>query len=464
MMLWLIFAAIIIVVLAMLVFPLLRQQKAPIARIDYDIVVYRDQLIEVDRDIERSLLTSEQAEAAKVEIYRRMLIAEDAELELASKDPKKSVSLRSRLVLTFVILILIPLGTFLVYSYLGRPELPAKPYAARQNDPEFSMARDADQLAAQLEKKPDAAGYKQLADSYFMIRQYDKATEAYQKIIDINGGNATVWSELGESLTMGHDGLVVPQAHAAFTKALKFDRKDARARFYLGLSETQIDEPRRAVAIWKDLEKDSPLDAPWLAMLKEHIASFSKEAGFDPSSVKPEPPSTKSPHDINMKSSLETVPSIAPTTVDPDAAAAVLAMKPDDQQAMIHKMVDRLAAKMKDNPDDLDGWQRLARAYQVLGENDKAKEASSKASALELKSLRSAPAGADPAAAAAVMALKPDDQQVMIHKMVDRLAGKMKDNPGDLEGWQRLGHAYRVLGENDKAQEAENKAAALQGK
>jgi cytochrome c-type biogenesis protein CcmH len=62
-----------------------------------------------------------------------------------------------------------------------------------------------------------------------------------------------------------------------------------------------------------------------------------------------------------------------------------MAMKPDDQQAMIHKMVDRLAAKMKDNPNDLDGWQRLARAYRVLGETDKAKEAESKAAALQAK-------------------------------------------------------------------------------
>ena len=36
-------------------------------------------------------------------------------------------------------------------------------------------------------------------------------------------------------------------------------------------------------------------------------------------------------------------------------------------EAFINSMVDRLAARLKDNGKDLDGWMRLARAYKVLG-------------------------------------------------------------------------------------------------
>ena len=38
---------------------------------------------------------------------------------------------------------------------------------------------------------------------------------------------------------------------------------------------------------------------------------------------------------------------------------------------MIQGMVDTLAARLKANPDDPDGWVRLVRAYTVLGETDK---------------------------------------------------------------------------------------------
>ncbi|MBX9710018.1 MAG: tetratricopeptide repeat protein, partial [Xanthobacteraceae bacterium] len=36
---------------------------------------------------------------------------------------------------------------------------------------------------------------------------------------------------------------------------------------------------------------------------------------------------------------------------------------------------DRLAKRLKDNGDDVEGWLRLVRAYMVLGDTDKAKTA-----------------------------------------------------------------------------------------
>jgi cytochrome c-type biogenesis protein CcmH len=49
---------------------------------------------------------------------------------------------------------------------------------------------------------------------------------------------------------------------------------------------------------------------------------------------------------------------------------------------MIRGMVDRLAARLEQNPDDKEGWVRLAHAYDVLGEADKAQSARIRAAAL----------------------------------------------------------------------------------
>jgi len=54
-------------------------------------------------------------------------------------------------------------------------------------------------------------------------------------------------------------------------------------------------------------------------------------------------------------------------------------MAPVDQQEMIKGMVERLATKMAANPNDFDGWIRLMRAYKVLNQNDKAKDAMTRA-------------------------------------------------------------------------------------
>jgi cytochrome c-type biogenesis protein CcmH len=62
--------------------------------------------------------------------------------------------------------------------------------------------------------------------------------------------------------------------------------------------------------------------------------------------------------------------------------AAAESMSPEARNSMIRTMVDSLAARLESNPDDLDGWLRLGRARQVLGENDKSVEAYAKAAAL----------------------------------------------------------------------------------
>jgi cytochrome c-type biogenesis protein CcmH len=55
--------------------------------------------------------------------------------------------------------------------------------------------------------------------------------------------------------------------------------------------------------------------------------------------------------------------------------AAAKDMTGNDREAMIRGMVDRLATRLKQNGDDVDGWLRLVRAYMVLGDREKANSA-----------------------------------------------------------------------------------------
>jgi len=64
----------------------------------------------------------------------------------------------------------------------------------------------------------------------------------------------------------------------------------------------------------------------------------------------------------------------APGPTREDIAAAQ-EMSPDEQRAMIESMVARLAGKLAENPNDVAGWTRLARSYNVLKQPDKARDA-----------------------------------------------------------------------------------------
>jgi cytochrome c-type biogenesis protein CcmH len=63
-------------------------------------------------------------------------------------------------------------------------------------------------------------------------------------------------------------------------------------------------------------------------------------------------------------------------------------MTPEQQVEMIRGMVGRLAAKLEANPDNPQGWQELARAYQVIGEPEKAKAAQDRAAAAQAKAAK----------------------------------------------------------------------------
>src|SRR5450830_1382274 len=84
-----------------------------------------------------------------------------------------------------------------------------------------------------------------------------------------------------------------------------------------------------------------------------------------------------------MPASAKALPAANMTGADagklpPVDAAAAGAMTPEK----INQMVDRLAERLKANPDDLTGWARLARAYKVQGRLAEAEQAYVKAGKL----------------------------------------------------------------------------------
>lgn len=63
----------------------------------------------------------------------------------------------------------------------------------------------------------------------------------------------------------------------------------------------------------------------------------------------------------------------AAPAIDPEARARIEAMTPDEQAAMIEGMVEGLAVRLEQDPNDIDGWLRLIRARVVMGDVDQAR-------------------------------------------------------------------------------------------
>jgi len=285
---WVGFSVLTGLCVAGLLAPVLRQRPAALKRADYDLAVYRDQLNEIDKDVARNLIDADQAEAARAEIHRRVLATQD----ISPAAERSAKSKRNDQILALVLIALfIPAGAMGLYGYLGSPQLPDQPYAGRAHgDPYFILLTEAQSELATLRDHPSADGFKKVGDIYATAKHNEEAATSYEQAALLAPGDPDIWSSLGDSLVLANDGEVVPRAIAAFTHAFALNAGDARSEFYLGLAEAQKAEFKRAVAIWKHLQAKSTPDAPWSALLEQHIKTAAARGGFDPASIELAPP------------------------------------------------------------------------------------------------------------------------------------------------------------------------------
>jgi cytochrome c-type biogenesis protein CcmH len=358
-------------------------------RAAYDLAVYRDQLAEIGRDQARGVLNQAEAEAARTEVERRILASADAP---AAPAPHRSAP-RAVAVAVAVVLPVLALG---LYAGLGAPGLPGAPADGRHAALDAALAGGGvrgdqagvdgpdmvalvDQLAERMKERPDdVRGWLLLARSYGTLGRYQDSADAYAAALARGAGDGDQGAEAhaayGEALTAAANGQITVAAKAAFDAALARDPAEPRARFYLALAKAQGGDVEAALADWVRLEAEAPADAPWRVAVTDQIERAAAALGRDPAGrpgrVPPAPPESM------------------PAGPDESDMAAAAEMTPEERDAFIRGMVDRLATRLAAAPEDLDGWLRLGRAYGVLGEADNAQAAWARAAAL-------APARAD---------------------------------------------------------------------
>jgi cytochrome c-type biogenesis protein CcmH len=315
-----------------------------------DLLVYKDQLQEIGRDRAAGLIGEAEAEAARLEVSRRLLTAADRETP-AVFDAASPRNLRRRRTAALAALIILPLGPPSLYIALGSPGLSGEPALARVTSPQGneSVAALVGQVEAHLARNPnDGSGWEVLAPVYIRLGRFDDAVAARRKSLALNGATATRESDLGEALAGAANGVVTAEAKDLFERAVARDPHEAKARYFLGLAAEQDGKADAAAAIWRALLTDAPAGAQWVEFVRGALARVAGPPGA------------------------AVVPGVA---AGPTAADAASAAKMTDEQRrdMIRGMVGRLAERLQNDGADVEGWLRLVRSYVVLGDRDRAK-------------------------------------------------------------------------------------------
>ena len=286
-MIWVAFAFLILAAL-IVVLPSLSIKATAKPRTDGDLAVYRDQLKEIDLDLERSLITALEADAARTEIKRRILA-----LGTTADSQTTVAAVPARAITTVVAVIVagVSLGTYL---YAGRPGLPARPYdaVAEREAAAEGILRDVNKMVANLAEKlksrpDDAKGWRMLGWSYLQLGRTDEGLEALKRAIALDPENGPLRSQYGEALIRKAAGTVTAEALATFDEALKRDAKDPRARYYKGLALAQSGNERGALDLWVAILRDGPPDAEWFEGIRAQARELATKLKLDPKTTVP---------------------------------------------------------------------------------------------------------------------------------------------------------------------------------
>ncbi len=286
--LWLVLAGLMALALWFLVRPLSRAGGGVVRDAAYDIEVYRDQLAEIDRDHARGALSDADAEAARIEVQRRMLAADARPGSAASNRP-----LSSRFVL--LVALAVPVAAGALYVGLGRPDLvglgtpvasaPRGPTAediraARTMTPEqrMQMIRGmVEGLAARLKENPgDLAGWLRLGRAYDVLGEAAKAADAYGRAAALAPKDVRVQSLHAMALLKAHpkDKPMPPTLRKTVLGLLDLDPNHPLGLYYAGVFAARAGRAGEAIGHWEKLLQVIPKDSPLRKRLVAQIAAL----------------------------------------------------------------------------------------------------------------------------------------------------------------------------------------------
>lgn len=345
MVLWILFAVLAAAVVWAVTRPLLSPDAAD-ATADSELAVYRDQLAEIEAERAQGLLGGPEAEGARIELARRVLRRAEEKQRADGAGSASSGRLRQVVIYTTAAL---PVIGIAVYLAVGSPQLPSRPYAARLDAPtEHATAADlVAQVEAHLRANPeDGRGWDVLAPVYMRMGNFTQAADAFQRAARLSGESPKRLAGFARALIMVQNGVVSEPARQAYERLKALEPDNIEPQVWLAIGREQDGDLKSAEAEYKRLLVGA--EDPWKGLLVARLQSLSERLGAP----------------------MPEIPGGTPAAAS--AADDIAAMSPADRDKRIAEMVDGLAARLKQNGNDLDGWMRLVRSYVVLGRRDEA--------------------------------------------------------------------------------------------
>ena len=373
---WIISMSLAVIATVSLLLPLFRNTRtAATEDAVSEVDIYREQLAEVERDLERGVLDTAEAERTRTEIARRLLAADKAGSQQTGDAPILASRMTS--VLFGVVVVALSGGLYLYVGAPGAQDLPLKARIAAGDEiranrmsqaeaeelaqamprPEIDAPADYLEMVQQLRdivptRPEDQAGWRLLARHEAALTNYAAAAAAQAHLVDLVGAQVQITDleRLADYMVAATAGLVTPEAEAVSRQILERDTDNIAARYYLGLLYAQTDRPDVAFRLWKQVIDNGTPEQIHVELAKGQIEDAAWRAGVE--------------YELPRTADLP-----GPTADQIEDAAN---MSAEDQGNMIQGMVGRLMDRLANEGGTPEEWARLINALGVLGDTDRA--------------------------------------------------------------------------------------------
>ena len=253
-----------------------------------NVLIYRDQLAELDADLKNNTISKEQYDAGRREMERRVL--EDT-LESLHDTPTDAMG-RGKWA-AIALSVVIPLAAVGLYLKLGAPQSfspemassdPAQMNGQAPHPVTMDKIREmANKLAERLKQQPnDAEGWAMLARSYRVLGQFQDASDAYQHAIKLVPGDAQLLADYADARGMAQGRNLEGEPMRLVEQALKLDPNNIKALALAGTAAFDKKDFNAAVGYWQKAVNLSPPDSEFTQSLQAGLEEAKAHAGGKP--------------------------------------------------------------------------------------------------------------------------------------------------------------------------------------
>ena len=264
-------------------------------------------------------------------------------------------------------ILLIPVLSVFIHLQLGPTHVPSMPYKNRSSEivQTKSFEKLTNELLERLLSDPsggDPKGWELLGGAYMSGNHFDSAVKAFSELVRLDTKNSKSWSKLSVAIISLNNGVVTEKAIAALDNALLIDPSNIEGVYYKAKFLEQDGQINNAYSLLASRLKAEDRLAAWMEPYLEQIDRLGKILGY-----------------AAFRINDGFINNISPSLEEIDSASK---MSDTERLEFINSMVDGLATRLKTDPENIEDWLKLTRAYFVMKRFSEAKEALEESSGL----------------------------------------------------------------------------------